>query len=170
MPGEITRKALLIFLIFVVPLGGCGRDEDEGGRIVASKSKDVMPAWLTPRNHVEPALWLRTREVGHDVLPDDPEVDRLRRALNQASVRFYEDTRMIANRTAQTRDMLVEANEPELSVDIMTGMVDVADAAFGRKHYGEMCQQYLNLRRKGVSRSDAPTQLTAKYRTGFKKY
>ena len=98
------------------------------------------------------------------MLSSDPEVDRLRRALHQSSIRFYEDTRMIANRTAQTSDMLREANQPERVVDIMTGMVDIADTSVQKKLYGEMCQHYLNIRKAGKDRTAAIQELSVAYR------
>lgn len=159
MVRKNARNRRLALLILALLLGSCGNDDDNAGRIVAAKKVEDLPQWLTPTEPMEPALWLRSREVGHEVLASDPEVDRLRRALRQAGARFYEDTRMIANRTAQAHDMMAARAQPELSVDIMTGLIDVADMTPGRKLYGEMCQHYLNLRRQGLLRSDALRQL-----------
>ncbi len=71
---------------------------------------------------------------------------------------------MIANRTAQAADMLTEAGQPERYVDIMTGMIDVADATVAKKAYGDMAQHYLNLRKEGMDRTAALNSLTASYK------
>jgi hypothetical protein len=44
-------------------------------------------------------------------------------------------------------------------VDIMTGMIDVADATPNKQPYGDLCQQYVTLRKNGVERSAALQQL-----------
>jgi hypothetical protein len=72
---------------------------------------------------------------------------------------------MIANRTAQTSDMLAEAHQPEREVDIMTGMIDVADATPNKQPFGDMCQQYLNMRKAGADRSTALRRLFDSYKT-----
>lgn len=161
-PRRIVFAALS--LMTVLQLAACNEAEErDPGRVVAVKGTETIPVWLSPKDKMEPAVWLRSREAGHEVLSSDPEVDRLRRALHQASIRFYEDTRMIANRTAQTSDMLGEAHQPERLVDIMTGMIDVADVTVHKKLYGEMCQHYLNIRKSGNNRSAAIVQLTDAY-------
>ncbi|MEC4589705.1 hypothetical protein VPG91_01785 [Nitrospirillum amazonense] len=134
------------------------------GKVVATQSDGKLPAWLDVRDGMEPALWLRSREVGHPVLATDPEVDRLRRALRQAAERFIEEPRMIANRTAQTGDLLAEAGNREQAVDILVGMIDVADATPHKQIYGALCQHYLNLRKSGMDRSAALAQLVASYK------
>jgi len=142
-------------------------DDDTAGsedKVIAMKRPSDLPAWLTVKDKIEPSVWLRSREVGHEVLSSDPEVDRLRRAMHQAEIRFYEDPRMIANRTAQIADMLGEINQPERYVDIMTGMVDVADVSPSRQLYGEMCEHYLNIRKLGKDRTAALEQLSSSYK------
>ncbi|MGY4310279.1 hypothetical protein ACVIJ6_007522 [Bradyrhizobium sp. USDA 4369] len=140
----------------VLALAACKEEPDtRRERTVVVKKPEDVSTWLAVNDKVEAAVWLRSREVGHDVLASDPEAGRLRRAIRQAVSRFYEDERMIANRTAQTGDALSEAGQPERYVDILTGMIDVADLSSVRKLYGEMCQHYLILRRSGEGRMQA---------------
>ncbi len=164
----LTRRAIrgsLLVLLGAGSLAACGDGADEPQqKVVSIKQPAPLPEWLTVKDEIEPSLWLRSREVGRLVLPSDPEVDRLRRAMHQATLRFFEDQRMIANRTAQTADMLAEAQEPERYVDIMTGMVDVADATVSKKAYGDMVQHYLNLRKAGMDRTAALGSLFASYK------
>ncbi|OCC05478.1 hypothetical protein BA190_08680 [Labrys sp. WJW] len=96
-------------------------------------------------------------------MPIDQDVGRLRKAISQARVRFYEDQRMIANRAAQTADALHEIGVQERYVDILTGLVDVADRSIGRTSFGAICQQYVTLRKSGKSRADALNYLADTY-------
>ncbi|TWB39041.1 hypothetical protein [Nitrospirillum pindoramense] len=159
--------ALAILLLCGVALLACDDETAPSpkGKVVARQGGERLPAWLDVRETMEPALWLRSREEGHPVLAADPEVDRLRRALRQAAERFIEEPRMIANRTAQTSDALMEMGQPELAVDILVGMIDVADATPHKQIYGALCQHYLNLRKSGMERSAALARLVASYKT-----
>lgn len=156
---------LLIQFLFAAGLAAC---DDESNapkwKTIVAKKQVNLPEWLTIKDKMDPAVWLRSREVGHEVLPSDPEVGRLHRAFSQAAVRFFEDERMIANRTAQTSDTLAEVHQPERAVDIITGMIDVADTTSNRQLYSDMCQQYLNMRKTGADRTDALQQLSVSYK------
>lgn len=148
--------AFLLLLLCAAALADCKEEPDARmERTVVLKKPEDVSTWLAVTDKIEPAVWLRSREVGHAVLAADPEVDRLRRAMKQASSRFYEDERMIANRTAQTGDALTEVGQSERYVDILAGMVDAADMSSDRKPYGDMCQHYLILRRGGEARAQA---------------
>jgi putative heme degradation protein len=164
---SVTRNGpsfLLLLLLYSASLAGCNDEPDtrEERTVIVKKPEDVS-TWIAVNDKIEPAVWLRSREVGHEVLSIDPAVDRIRRAMNQAVSRFYEDERMIANRTAQTSDALTEVGQSERSVDILTGMVDVADVSPDRKIYGDMCQHYLILRRNGEDRTQALEHVRAAY-------
>ena len=149
----------------VLALAACNEEPDtRRERTVVIKNPDEVSTWLAVTDKIETAVWLRSREVGHDVLASDPEADRLRRAIRQAVSRFYEDERMIANRTAQTGDALAEAGQPERYVDILTGMIDAADLSSDRNLYGDMCQHYLILRRSGEGRTQALEHVGATFR------
>ncbi len=156
----LFRAAICFCLIL---LAACDEAPEQRKMVVATKRAEDISAWLAANDTMEPSLWLRSREVGHEVLTTDPEVDRLRRAMHQAEARFFEDRRMIANRTLQTASMLAEIGEPERYVDILTGLIDVADIAPGKKLYGEMCQHYLNMRKTNLSRSEALKKLAVSY-------
>jgi hypothetical protein len=160
-----TAATMAALLLCSFGLAACDDAASPGaGKVVASQGSTKLPQWLDIRDSVEPALWLRSREVGHPVLASDPEVGRLRRALNQAVGRFIEDERMIANRTAQMSDLLAAAGQPEQSVDIMTGMIDVADSTAHKQIYSALCQHYLNLRTVGVGRTTALAKLIESYK------
>lgn len=161
----MKTAALAIGLLCGLALAACDDDHPAPPKkVVAVQGAAKLPAWLDVRDTMEPALWLRTREAGHPVLATDPEVDRLRRALRQATARFMEDERMIANRTAQTGDLLAAMSQREMAVDILVGMIDVADATPHKQIYGALCQHYLNLRKSGLDRPTALARLVASYK------
>ncbi len=112
----LTRRSIrgsFLMLACAGSLAACGEDADEPQKKVVSVSQPTrLPNWLTVKDEIEPSLWLRSPEVGHLVPPSDPEVDRIRRAMHRATLRFFEDQRMIANRTARTADVLAEAPTP----------------------------------------------------------
>lgn len=158
---------LVLALLCVGTLPGCREESDSREEVtVLAKRPENVPAWLAVNDKSESAVWLRSREAGHEVLSTDPEVGRLGRALKQAVSRFYEDERMIANRTAQTAGALAESGQPERAIDILTGMVDAADLSPDRKLYGDMCQHYLILRRNGEGRAQALEHVGVAYRHG----
>ena len=102
-----TFAGWTLVLVFGWALAACNDESSEPQeRVVVQKQPGDRPDWLGLKDKIEPSIWLRSREVGHEVLSGDPEVDRLRRAMRQAESRFYEDPRMVANRTAQIADML----------------------------------------------------------------
>ena len=163
----MRATAALLVLNLCLAVAACDDDsasDAETKKVVAAGKPHKLPQWLTAQDKIEPAVWLRSREVGREVLTGDPEVDRLRRAFHQTATRFFEDERMIANRTAQTGDMLAEIGQPERAVDIMTGMIDVADVTPRKLPYGDLCQQYANLRKAGQDRSAVLNQLSEAYK------
>jgi hypothetical protein len=160
-----SRSFSVLLFLCTAFLTACNEEpESRDERTVVVKKPEDVSTWLAVTDKIEPAVWLRGREVGHEVLATDPEVDRLRRAIRQAVSRFYEDERMIANRTAQTADALAEAGQPERYVDIMAAVVVAAGVSLDRKLYGDMCQRYLILRRNGEGRTQALEHVGASYR------
>lgn len=162
-----VRTAGLALLVgCALGLAACNDSDEQPDKVVATASEKELPKWLTTKDKIEPAVWLRGREVGHEVRPTDPEVERLRRGLVQGTQRFFEDPRMIANRTVQTGEMLAEAKVPEHYVDILTALIDVADVTNQKKLFGEMCQHYMIMRKTGHDRATSIVRLQEAYKSG----
>ena len=85
---RLLLKALVAIVICTSLVACNDADEPTDEKVVATGRPTNLPPWLTVKDGIDPAVWLRGREVGHTVLVSDPEVDRLRRALHQASTRF----------------------------------------------------------------------------------
>ncbi|WP_156771417.1 hypothetical protein [Labrys sp. WJW] len=165
MSGIRPYRWFAISSIALAFLGACDDDpsSSSSSQVVVATKPRAISSWLAQGDRQDPALWLRSREIGHEALPIDQDVGRLRKAISQARVRFYEDQRMIANRAAQTADALHEIGVQERYVDILTGLVDVADRSIGRTSFGAICQQYVTLRKSGKSRADALNYLADTY-------
>ncbi len=121
-------------------------------------SPDQPTEFLRVTSQISPAQWLASLEQNGIA---DPAVSRVRAfnaALVQLSERYFEDPRMIANRTVQLQHML---SEEAINVDLMgilTGMERV-DRAGPLRSYGELCSHYFNIRVGGRSHEETVTTL-----------
>lgn len=145
----------------------CGKEER------ASETIDVVEAqggksdggWLRATDRVDAARWLASREAGRDLAVQDVAVERMREALQAARPHFLESDRMLANRTAQIGEMLAEDGRAENYAGLLEALANIAAAAGQKQTYGELCQHYYNLRRKGATREEALRLLSERYRT-----
>lgn len=145
----------------------CGKEErasDANDVIEAHEAKSGGP-WLSATDKTDPALWLASREVGHEHIADDVTVGRMRAALLAARPHFLETDRMLANRTAQIGKMLAEDGRAEDYAGLLEALSNIAAIAGQKQTYGELCQHYFNLRHKNVTREDALRLLSERYRT-----
>ncbi|WP_244476578.1 MULTISPECIES: hypothetical protein [unclassified Methylobacterium] len=166
-PAPFRRLALCL----VLGLSACDKPEEpaeasrapEEQTVVATRSDADIPPWLSPTDAMEPARWLASRELGRPVPEVGSGADHLRHSLARAKDAFIEDPRMVANRTVQLGQMLVEAGTPEPYADLLDGLEAVAAVTTRKQLYGEMCQQYYNTRRQGADRATALARLTERY-------
>lgn len=158
-----TGLALLACLLCVA----CGEEDRAGGSddVIEAQDGKTDAAWLRAVDHVDPALWLASREVGRELPANDLAVGRMREALLAARPHFLESDRMLANRTAQIGKMLMEDGSAEDYAGLLKAFANVAAAAGQKQTYGELCQHYYNLRHKGAARDDALRLLSARYET-----
>lgn len=156
-----TGLALLACLLCVA----CGEEEraSDPNDVIEAQDGKADATWLLATDHVDPALWLASREVGRELSASDPAVARMREALLAARPHFLESDRMLANRTAQTGKMLAEDGRAEDYAGLLKAFANVAAAAGQKQTYGELCQHYYNLRHKGAARDDALRLLLGRY-------
>lgn len=145
----------------------CGKEEraNESNDVIGTQEEKSGEIWLRANEHVDPALWLPSREAGRDLAATDPAVDKMRDAILAARAHFLESHRMLANRTAQIGKMLAEDGRAEDYAGILYALAEVAKAAGQTQTYGELCQHYYNLRHKGATREEALNVLAERYRT-----
>lgn len=89
----------------------------------------------------------------------------MREALRSANAHFLEPDRMLANRTAQLGEMLVEDGHADDYAQLLNALSAVASEAGAKQAYGELCQHYFNLRHMGADKGEALRTLSERYRT-----
>lgn len=160
--APLLVRALLGSLL-ALPLAGCsGESEPETRERVATPASDAVAkrAWLDPVDKIEPAVWLASREAGHDVAPGAPSVVAWQARLDAADARFGETDRMIANRAAQLETMLGEIGVRESASQIVDAFMPFAEKG-SRRGFSDLCQHYYNLRKQGLSQPEALAALKA---------
>ncbi|HUI19545.1 MAG TPA: hypothetical protein VLZ74_00670 [Methylocella sp.] len=125
--------------------------------------------WLRTEDRIDPALWLASKEASAPSFPSPEAVARIRNALAEANDRFLETPRMIANRTAQLSNMLALDGQKESHADLIESLAKIAEGSKGKLEYSDLCQQYYNLRHKGVDKAAARATLTSKYQAFIRK-
>jgi len=90
-------------------------------------------------------LALQEQQNEHPAQPLAGEVKKYEELIRFLADMLKEDPRMVANRTVQTRDLLVEYKLHEPLLSLLDGMADVARTGVIGS-YGSYCQWYLNLR------------------------
>ncbi|MCJ2034510.1 hypothetical protein [Methylobacterium sp. J-068] len=160
----VSPPLLGLVLCLVLGLAACdGGEPAQDSAVVATKSDAEVPAWLSPTDGMEPALWLARREPGQSGATAAARSDHLRHSLARAKETFIEDPRMIANRTVQLGQMLAEAGKPESYDDLLDGLEEAAATTRRKQLYGELCQHYYNTRQQGLDRTQTLLRLTERY-------
>ncbi len=144
----------------------CACSEEQHHQQSADKrsglSKPGQTDWLAMQDDVSPETWLVGREEKAGIKLSLDETDRLRRSLFDASARFKESPRMVANHAAQIEEMLRAEGGDESAVSLITTLTDAV--APGRiESFGAAGQQYYNMRKAGFSSQQALDELSKRY-------
>lgn len=99
-------------------------------------------------------LALKEHQSDHPSRRIDVDVKKYEELIRFLADKLREDTRMVANRTVQTRDLLEERNILESLLSLLDGMADVARTGVVGS-YGSYCQWYLNLRQGQIDHTAA---------------
>ncbi|RUP11218.1 hypothetical protein [Hyphomicrobium sp.] len=163
VPATLRLSGIILALL----LSGCG---DEQPRQQSSEKKSGLTKveqtdWLSMQDETAPGDWLIAREMksGAKLLPDD--ADKLRQSLAEASARFKDSPRMIANRAVQLEQMLKDEGSDE-TASVLIGGLTKAVAPGRIESFGAAGQQYYNMRKAGLSRERAFDELSKHYGTG----
>ncbi|MBS0250836.1 MAG: hypothetical protein JSR78_07195 [Proteobacteria bacterium] len=162
-PAALKLSGIVLALL----LSGCG---DEQPRQKSSEKRSGLTKveqtdWLSMQDETNPGDWLIAREIksGAKFAPDD--ADKLRQSLAEASARFKDTPRMIANRAVQLEQMLKDAGSNESAIVLISGLTRAV--APGRiESFGAAGHQYINMRKAGLSRERAFDELSKRYGTG----
>lgn len=156
--------ALTCFLCLA--LAGCGDEAPRSGerRHVSADSIGAHHAkWLELSSPISPAQWLASR--GEEKVRDhsDPEVQRVAMQLVEAHKRYRESERMIANRSVQVSEMLIQIGMNESPVRILDDLTSIGAEVGQTEGFGAVSQYYFNLRAASVSRAEAIATLQTRY-------
>lgn len=151
----------LLSLLAVVALAvGCSDNEPPAeSAYVSSPVAEPGQAtgdWLTVNDKTPPARWLMAHRLdGHH--SNDNQETLIGQLLTDASRRFQENPRMIANRALQLQSMLAGAGMTEDAVELIRRFLTLPERPELRG-FSANCQHYFNLRQQG---HDPDTALAA---------
>lgn len=152
------RVARVGIAVALLALGACSDEPEEHAvtRHVPSEPPAIhqMPR-LDRGEHIKPEQWLASRDAGHDVAEDAPEVAELRALLTVAGKRFREYPRMLANRAVQLETMLHNRGLGEPATRLIADLSEVPGDKRYVESFGSLSQQYYNLRLQGFDRQEA---------------
>ncbi len=156
----ILRISLIIPLF--IALAACDDDSSEKTQAVQPLRRAAPGAgqdWLQVGDKTAPSEWLANRESGGRAEKDAAR--RLQAVLATADARFYEGSRMIANRAVQLEAMLRENGVNE---DARTIIEQLSSIAQDGEHagFGETGKHYVTARLQGASREEALALLKRK--------
>lgn len=158
--GKLSLGACAVISL-TLTLAACGPEEEQQlppSAKLPSGPEDAQGGadWLGAQSRVDPAAWLahRAENSAPEPGPEHAITKEYGRLLAEASKRFQEEPRMIANRAAQLETMLASNGASESVKSLLEGFIGVASEG-RRRGFGEICQHYYNLRTKGYSRNEA---------------
>lgn len=163
---RLNALARIIALLAAAHVAACGEDPATvSDRPTASSPPRAAHriSWLEVETNLAPAQWLASREEETLRPPTDPEVQHVRRLLDEAHRLYGESPRMIANRTVQIEAMLRAKGYDDRAIAILQDLAHVPGAPGRTEGYGAIAQHYVNLRSEGLGREAALAALTRLY-------
>lgn len=155
-----TIKGILSICLIAL-LIGCNAEEAPSNGILQLNEETPFPEWLDGQVALTPQEWLVLRSrAAVDEINHDDEVHRTALLLLQASRRYNESHRMVANRAAQLEDMLFEQGHQETAVDLLEWFVNLPPLTTPHS-FSALCQYYVTLRAQGRT----PEQIEAYWTT-----
>lgn len=153
--SSAMKILLSIYLISV--LIGCNAEEEPSNVTLQLDDETSLPDWLDGQVALTPQEWLVLRSRASVNETDrDNEVHRTALLLIQASRRYNESHRMVANRAAQLEDMLFDQGQNEAAVELLEWFVDLPPLTTPHS-FSALCQYYSTLRSQGKT----PEQIKA---------
>jgi hypothetical protein len=116
--------------------------------------------WLEQRHGVSPERWLLDHQAASGTISPLTDVD-IRKALLEASRRFSDSPRMIANRVVQLQAMLAQQGIAENALELLGDLSYPGPRKVQAEGFGARCQQYYLLRIRSQSKQRALSALKA---------
>jgi hypothetical protein len=163
----VMTRYVFVFALFIsvaAGLSGCSdaqptkqRSEHRSGL-----TKVGVTSWLSAQDEVKPEDWLIELEAKSGERPAASSAGEVRRSLDEASEKFHDTPRMIANRAVQLEDMLKEQGGNETAI-LLISRLNGAIARDRIESFGAAGQQYYNMRKAGFTGKQALDALSKLY-------
>lgn len=146
--------SLLFFgSLLMFSLSACDQNDDIPAMDAAPIADEpVIPLWLDGQVDMSPQEWLVKRSRA-EVKDEQAEIERAAKLLITAADRFDESHRMIANRSAQLEDMLLEHRINETAVNLLEWFTKLPTLQTPHS-FSALCQYYYNLRTQGKTEDE----------------
>jgi hypothetical protein len=158
--------ACLIFIAIVTLTSGCSEETATISEPDAQKTTHIAAhdiSWLAVDNDMSPAQWLASRNQETLRPLTDPQVQSVKKLLDDAHQLYRESQRMIANRTVQLETMLTAVGQKDDAIQILQDLSKVPGEVGQTEGFGAIGQHYVNLRGEGLAREQALTKLKSLY-------
>jgi len=146
--------SLFLSLMLMLSLNACEQNNDDIPQMEAAPviNEEDIPLWLDGQVEMSPQEWLVKRSRA-EVENEKAEIDRAAELLITAADRFDESHRMIANRSAQLEDMLLEHRINETAVNLLAWITKLPTLQTPHS-FSAICQYYYNLRTQGKTEDE----------------
>lgn len=162
----MSKNYQRLALAALTAIGLCGCDEEKLPERHAEQRSGLAEVgqqkWLTPQDEVQPEVWLLAHEAKVSSAPASEDPKAVRRTLAEASAKFNDTPRMIANRAVQLEEMLKSEGANESAI-ILISRLNGAIAPGRIESFGAAGQQYYNMRKAGLSEAQAIDALSERY-------
>jgi hypothetical protein len=156
----------VLFAAIAALTSGCSEDPATVSNPESQKSTQVAAhdiSWLTIDNDLSPAQWLASRNEQTLRPLSDPQVQSVKKLLDDAHRLYRESQRMIANRTVQIEVMLTAAGHKDSAIQVLQDLAGVPGEVGQTEGFGAIGQHYVNLRSEGLDREQALEKLKTLY-------
>ena len=162
--NSLSSSLRIACFVTAALLSACSEEQQrqEGGEKRSGITKADEAGWLARQDEIAPGDWLiaRQEKSGAKLAPE--KADRLRHSLTEASKRFKDSPRMIANRAVQLEEMLKEQGGDETAV-VLIGELTRVIAPGHMESFGAAAHQYYNMRKAGFTSERAFDELSKRY-------
>lgn len=161
--ARVRQRLTLTALIVTAVVAACSEENVTPVQDTAEAPKQEQIKWLETDHGITPAQWLVSRRDGMVKPISDPQVQHVKRQLDDAHKLYRESQRMIANRTVQIEEALREQGAGDEATEILADLANIAGEVGQTEGYGAISQHYINMRKDGRKRAEALADLKALY-------
>jgi hypothetical protein len=158
--------ACAVFAALAAVVSGCSEDPATVSEPDAQKATQIAAhdiSWLAVDNDLSPAQWLASRNEETLRPLSDPQVQSVKKLLDDAHRLYRESQRMIANRTVQIEVMLTASGQMDSAIQVLQDLAGVPGEVGQTEGFGAIGQHYVNLRSEGLDREQALEKLKTLY-------